>query len=336
MTCADCHPVEVINSTLAPPTTCHAFTFSIPKHDTLAAIARTRIETALPANGVNTQATSNFSGAGEDSVVQQSPSGQNLRNMSAATELTFHGVTLTVWTHCDNNKVQHLQHLKENRDKIKAGIYDSTRSDVYKNRGPMASVERVQSAKWRKSTPWGKSKRAPSDGDVTASETEAGMSDSDPEGLMRRRTTRRIKKETNLDGVEEWPDDTAAIFEDGGDVFWTPFAITLVSRHPIYDVMQDYLRLSWARYSKNAKFHMTQICRILNHENPRPGELYRLAVSCGGDESISVEATMPGALDFERGIVKVDYQMWPLFQAVDVDHILTCAEVSTFLGSDSR
>jgi hypothetical protein len=37
---------------------------------------------------------------------------------------------------------------------------------------------------------------------------------------------------------------------------------------------------------------------------------------------------MPGALDFERGIVKVDFQLWPLFQALDVDHILTCVEVS--------
>lgn len=67
---------------------------------------------------------------------------------------------------------------------------------------------------------------------------------------------------------------------------------------------------------------------MLNHETPRPGELYRLPLTVGSDEPVSIEATMPGALDFERGIVKVDFQLWPLFQALDVDHILTCVEVS--------
>lgn len=37
---------------------------------------------------------------------------------------------------------------------------------------------------------------------------------------------------------------------------------------------------------------------------------------------------MPGAVDFEKGIVKVDYQLWPLFQAVDFDHLLVCIDVS--------
>lgn len=49
----------------------------------------------------------------------------------------------------------------------------------------------------------------------------------------------------------------------------------------------------------------------------------------GMDQVVTVEATMPGALDFDRGIVsKVDFQMWPMFQALDIDHILTCLEVS--------
>lgn len=42
---------------------------------------------------------------------------------------------------------------------------------------------------------------------------------------------------------------------------------------------------------------------------------------------------MPGAVDFEKGIVKVDYQLWPLFQAVDLDHILVCIDVSLFTVS---
>jgi len=47
-----------------------------------------------------------------------------------------------------------------------------------------------------------------------------------------------------------------------------------------------------------------------------------------GDDRVEVEATFPGILDFDRGLVKVDFQIWPFFQAIDVDHILTCVEVS--------
>lgn len=46
------------------------------------------------------------------------------------------------------------------------------------------------------------------------------------------------------------------------------------------------------------------------------------------DDEVVIEASMPGALDYEHGTVKVDFQLWPLFQALDVDHILTCVEVA--------
>ena len=68
---------------------------------------------------------------------------------------------------------------------------------------------------------------------------------------------------------------------------------------------------------------------MLNHETPRPGDIYRLPLTNGLDEIVSIEGVMPGALDFDRGlVVKVDFQIWPMFQALDLDHILTCAEVA--------
>jgi hypothetical protein len=73
---------------------------------------------------------------------------------------------------------------------------------------------------------------------------------------------------------------------------------------------------------------MSQICRLLNHDTPRPGEIYQTPITNGMDQVVTVEAAMPGALDFERGfMVQVDFQIWPMFQALDVDHILTCLEV---------
>lgn len=75
---------------------------------------------------------------------------------------------------------------------------------------------------------------------------------------------------------------------------------------------------------------------MLNHVAPRPGETYRLPVGMPGEEVVTIEATFPGALDFDRGLVKVDFQIWPLFQAIDVDHIFTCVEVRGVLAADLK
>lgn len=75
----------------------------------------------------------------------------------------------------------------------------------------------------------------------------------------------------------------------------------------------------------------SNVLRLLNTATPRPGELYRLRVGTARDDDIALEAYMPGAVDFEKGIVKVDYQLWPLFQAVDFDHLLVCIDVNNFL-----
>ena len=66
---------------------------------------------------------------------------------------------------------------------------------------------------------------------------------------------------------------------------------------------------------------------MLNRDCPRPGEVYQLPTGGPRDDNVLVEATMPGAIDYDRGLVKVDFQFWPFFQALDVDHILTCVEV---------
>ena len=55
--------------------------------------------------------------------------------------------------------------------------------------------------------------------------------------------------------------------------------LALVSRYPIYDLMRDYLTLSWARFSKDVQSHTLQISKILSHPAPRPGELVRLYAS---------------------------------------------------------
>ena len=54
-----------------------------------------------------------------------------------------------------------------------------------------------------------------------------------------------------------WPRDTYLI----------PPLVALVSRHPIYDLMRDYLTLSWARFSKDVQSHTLQVNALSFHFN---------------------------------------------------------------------
>jgi len=60
--------------------------------------------------------------------------------------------------------------------------------------------------------------------------------------------------------------------------------------------------------------------------------MFKIKVGAKAKDEIVINANMPGAVDFDKGIVKVDYQLWPFFQAIDLDHILVCIEVSKVSG----
>jgi nicotinamide N-methyltransferase len=108
------------------------------------------------------------------------------------------------------------------------------------------------------------------------------------------------------------------------------FYTALVSRHPVYDLMRDYLTLSWARFSKDVQSHTLQISKILAHPAPRAGDLIKLDASPksdGGDSNLEVIARFPGGLDFGRGLVDINFTMWPLFKCLNIDNILTICEV---------
>ena len=102
--------------------------------------------------------------------------------------------------------------------------------------------------------------------------------------------------------------------------------------------MRNYLTLSWARFSKNVQSHTLQISKILAHPAPRAGDLIKLdasAKSDSGETSLEVIARFPGGLDFGRGLVDVNFTMWPLFKCLNIDNILTICEVCRFPGFTS-
>lgn len=103
--------------------------------------------------------------------------------------------------------------------------------------------------------------------------------------------------------------------------------------------MRDYLTLSWARFSKYVQSHTLQISKILAHPAPRAGDLIKLDASSTpiplapaaspqtDDTNLEVIARFPGGLDFGRGLVDINFTMWPLFKCLNIDNILTICEV---------
>jgi EEF1A N-terminal glycine/lysine methyltransferase len=88
--------------------------------------------------------------------------------------------------------------------------------------------------------------------------------------------------------------------------------------------------LSWACFSKDVQSHTLQISKILAHPAPRAGDLIKLDASAkneAGDTSLEVIARFPGGLDFGRGLVDINFTMWPLFKCLSIDNILTICKV---------
>lgn len=217
----------MINSTLCPPSHCHSFTFSIPKHDTLAAVARTRLQSSLSGGNKNGN-YQNLLQTEPDTDLDPSQSTTYIdtavdskRNMSTSAELVFHGVTLTIYTPAEKDRSYYLKKLKERRERAQNGqMGDSLRSRP-RTPVPQAGVQlRAQTdrpapkGKSRAAMPWGVARKA-SVGEYSASETEGAMSDSDFEGVGIGRSS----------AVGSAGDE--ALVDDGGDVFWLPYAVTI-------------------------------------------------------------------------------------------------------------
>ncbi|KAK7468897.1 hypothetical protein VKT23_003394 [Stygiomarasmius scandens] len=324
--------VEIIASTLQPASTIHTFTFTLPAPSTpLAPTASTdllRASVLTSADNRSSAATFNYPYAdnpfarpsttflGPPSYhghgSRSAPSAAADHAESAGT-VTYHGVCLTVWSHADAERSNAIRRTlevgrsrKESAQSLVASRIKNLRADVsvlgQEHSDPTLQARR--SARKSARGPWG-------DAETDGGETDA-MSESDFEVAST---------------VGHGPGEST-LFLPGDTVFWLPYALTLVSRHPVYDLMRDYLTLSWARFSKDVQSHTLQISKILAHPAPRAGELIRLDASPKGEAESGLEviARFPGGLDFGRGLVDINFTMWPLFQALNIDNILTICE----------
>ncbi|KAG5639246.1 hypothetical protein H0H81_005320 [Sphagnurus paluster] len=337
--------VEVIASTLQPASTIHTFTFTLPAPNT--PLAPTPSGDLLRASVLS--GTDNRSSAAtfaypytddpfarpssaylgppsllgptnhSNSATAANTNSTDINPSSTTSTVAYHGVCLTVWSHADAERSSAIRRTleagrsrKESAQSAVASRLKSLRADVSgaTSDGPDPSLQARRTAKKNARGPW---VDAETDGGDT--EAEGAMSESDFEVAST---------------IGHGPGEST-LFLPGDTVFWLPYALTLVSRHPVYDLMRDYLTLSWARFSKDVQSHTLQISKILAHPAPRAGDLIKLDASPkndGGDSNLEVIARFPGGLDFGRGLVDINFTMWPLFKCLNIDNILTICEIA--------
>lgn len=109
------------------------------------------------------------------------------------------------------------------------------------------------------------------------------------------------------------------------NTFFMPYAICIVSRYPLYNLLGDWNKMAWHKYSRNIEMHNQLMSTILRHPAPRLGEKFSVG---SPDKDLSFHCTFPGALEWGTGLIGIDLTMWPLFKTLSVDNILTICEVA--------
>ncbi|KAJ1311501.1 hypothetical protein OPQ81_009988 [Rhizoctonia solani] len=314
--------VEIIAATLQPASTTHTFTFQIPA-GTSAGVAQSHSAQAAHLPGLRTSVMSSSTSATYNhpyvdptlprpsSTYLGPPSSAHLPGSTSPTAstdpsadrglVTYHGVCLTVWSHADEERSLAIRRALESVARARRGSGTSTGTAT-----PAATPRRPKGTNGSGPTaPWS---------DAEESDLDAfSMSESDADIM-------------NPNGVGM---GASNLFLPQNTVFWLPYALTLVSRHPIYDLMRDYLTLSWARFSKDVQSHTLQISKILEFPAPRAGDVIKLDASPANEtETLEVVCRFPGGLDFGKGLVDVNFTMWPLFRCLNLDNILTICEIA--------
>ncbi|KAK4701078.1 hypothetical protein P7C70_g5159, partial [Phenoliferia sp. Uapishka_3] len=233
-------------------------------------------------------------------------------SVAPAGETQYYASCLLVWSHADALRSESIRNTlaggsRAKSDAIQKAVKAASAGKKLGRRlaaqlaSPMGAVMR-DGRDWR------------SAGDTTDGETDGGyMTES------------------------EWGDNLAAARPlapvPASVPFWLPFSLVLVSQTPLYDLLSDVLRISWARYHQDIQTHSRHMAFMLNQPCPRPGEKIRLPVSASAAQSNThFVARMPGAIDWDHSALDRDlnFTSWPLFRCLDADTILSIAEVHSF------
>lgn len=290
--------VEIIASTLQPPSTVHTFTFTLPtpadrelglpsmlphgggvagrsERDVRSSVYSATTGRGLGVSGLGMVPSARPSSTYLGPVTNPlTPAAQEALQAESANATTYYGVCLTVWSHADEERSRAIRRTVEMgmhraEGSVRRGGGRKKKSSIPPVPSLPSNANGQLTAQTRSvktsnpdqpgaNTPWSGTD-VETEGDEIEqdgeNDTDAGaFSESDWEGGGVRSITGG-----GAGGARTGDMGGSTLFLPGDTIFWLPYALTLVSRVPIYDLMRDFLTFSWARFSKDVHSHTLQV-----------------------------------------------------------------------------
>lgn len=347
--------VEIISSSLQPPSTMHSFSFSVSSQQANNGYASHSINSqqsnSFKSAWANTQSSNGSKRYDSNNHSYRQPDPLGLNDQQPGVDRdgrkTYHGVTLQVWSHADPTRAQAIRKALSSHprraESVSMASTSAKRDKIMQKKfgtgnmngnGGADEASRIIASSYNSEN---------EDYDETVDEiaTIGGTTDilSDVNDALPNQVGAGLAHEdAPLTGVV--PEET---------LFWLPYCLTLVSTHPIYDVLADYLSISWAIFSRDISSHSAQMKRLLETPAPKYGDIIKLQAAGPthkhrrldekdgkkrkdkkkkNESSLTVIARMPGAINFGQNLVETNFSMWPLFKCLSIDNILTICEIA--------
>jgi len=81
---------------------------------------------------------------------------------------------------------------------------------------------------------------------------------------------------------------------------WLPYCLILISKFPLYDLMVDHLKISWARYHNSIYKHSLEMLRMLNFPLPKSSPIIKFPVGSSKESSTKFIVKLPGINDLSN------------------------------------
>jgi len=176
--------VEIIASTLQPPSTVHSFTFTLPNSSGVGRSAtdlRSSVYTSTTHNGTDYRGDPMLIARPSSSYLGPplTPAAQEALAAESAQATTYHGVCLTVWSHADEERATAIRRIIERNGRAREAIPPVPSLPHLREAGIITKRSDLSNGTGRPKSrgPW-------SEGETDA-ETDGALSESDWEGTAR-------------------------------------------------------------------------------------------------------------------------------------------------------
>ncbi|TIA88949.1 hypothetical protein E3P81_03195 [Wallemia ichthyophaga] len=337
--------VEIISSSLQPPSTMHSFSFSV---------ASQRSNTGYTSNSINSQQSNSFNSGwantqttndskkydwNNQTYQQPDPLGLNDQQPGVDRDgrKTYYGVVLQTWSHADPGRAHAIRKALSSRQRRAESLSQASttdkREDLMQKRLNVNGNGGTDEASRNSDN---EDYEDAEDDTATVGDTTDILSD----------VNDALPSQVGAGLAYEDAPLTGAVPEE--TLFWLPYSLTLVSTHPIYDVLADYLSISWAMHSRDISSHSATMKSLLEKPAPKYGEMIKLPAAGRAhkhrrldekderkrkdkkkaDSSLTVIARMPGAINFGQNLLETGFTSWPLFKCLSIENILTVCEIA--------